>query len=177
MYVDGYAPNFYWRYTTPYGPSCQEIASWIKRNPEAINNVRPSVSSAPPLPAALSALCMMPMTDKGRALLPKRLQQLLTPGSPLRKALAWRGAYSGLDVPGVLRALQEQAPGELDMFTRDRSRIRKRWAGWVAVALEVSMGHGCIDVDKTRDMIDADYRVQPSDLRHSLTLHCMHISV
>lgn len=65
------------------------------------------------------------MTESGREVLPERFQPLLVPGSPLREALEWRGRSAGLDVPSILRALQEQAPGELVSFTRDGSR--KRW--------------------------------------------------
>lgn len=123
MYVDGYTPNFYWRYSLPYGPSCSDVVSWIKENPGIIAKMRPPVSSAPPLPAAVACLCMMPMTKDGRDFLPKRLQPLVEPGSPLREALEWTGVKAGLDIPKVLRVMQQEAPLELVKF-RDGTHNR-----------------------------------------------------
>lgn len=116
MYVDGYTPNFYWQYGRPYGPSCADMVSFIRDNPDTVANIRSPVSSAPPLPAAIACLCMMPMTENGKDFLPKRLWPLVQPGSALREALNWTGVGTALNLPRILRVVQEVAPVELAQF-------------------------------------------------------------
>lgn len=116
MYIDGYVPNFYWRYSPRYSPSVADILSFLRNNPDGLAKVSPPVTLAPPLPAAIACLCMMPMTEMGKAFVPKRLQPLVKPGSPLLEALKWGGVSSGLDVPEILRVVYEEAPGELRDF-------------------------------------------------------------
>lgn len=123
MYVDGYAPSFYWRYSMRYGPSCLDIASWIRANRETLAPMRPPVSRAPPLPAAVACLCMMPITEDGLECLPRRLRPLVEPGCDLREALQWKGVTKGLDVSKILRVMLQEAPKELVQFHKD-SHIR-----------------------------------------------------
>lgn len=124
MYIDGYVPNFYWRYSPRYSPSVADIADWLRsQDPEALAKISIPTTLAPPLPAAIACLCMLPMTKSGRAFLPERLQHLVEPGSPLLEALKWRGVSSGLNIPEILRVVQEQAPEELLDFN-DSSRSR-----------------------------------------------------
>lgn len=124
MYIDGYVPNFYWRYSPRYSPSVADIADWLRsQDPETLAKISIPTTLAPPLPAAVACLCMLPMTESGRAFLPERLQPLIEPGSPLFEALTWRGVSSGLNIPEILRVVQEQAPEELNDF-HDDSRSR-----------------------------------------------------
>ena len=116
MYVDGYVPNYYWHYSPRYSPSVADILFWIQNNGALLAKVSPPVTQAPPLPAAIACLCMLPMTQSGRAFLPQRLQPLVKINSPLLEALEWRGATSGLDIPKILRFIQEKAPDELRDF-------------------------------------------------------------
>lgn len=123
MYIDGYVPNYYWRYSPRYSPSVSDILSFLQNDSDSLAKVSPPVTQAPPLPAAIACLCMMPMTDAGKAFVPERLQPLLTPGSPLVEALKWKGDSSGLDIPKILRVVSEEAPEELRGF-HDGSRSR-----------------------------------------------------
>lgn len=59
---------------------------------------------------------MMPMTEEGREYLPRRLQPLMRPGSPLREALEWTGEQAGLDMRKILDAVHKEAPAELIQF-------------------------------------------------------------
>lgn len=116
MYIDGYVPNYYWRYSPRYSPSVSDILSFLQNNTDSLAKVSPPVTQTPPLPAAVACLCMMPMTETGKSFVPKRLQPLLTPGSPLLEALTWGGVSSGLDIHKILRVVYELAPGELRDF-------------------------------------------------------------
>lgn len=116
MYVDGYVPNYYWCYSPRYSPSVADMLCWIQDNPALLGKVSSPVTQTPPLPAAIACLCMLPMTPSGKAFLPQRLQPLVEAGSPLLEALEWRGATSGLDIPKILRLIQEKAPDELRNF-------------------------------------------------------------
>ncbi len=114
MYVDGYVPDYYWHYSPRYSPSVADILFWIQDSPALLAKVSAPVIQAPPLPAAIACLCMLPMTQSGRAFLPQRLQPLVEAGSPLLEALEWRGAT--LDIPKIVRFIQEKAPDELRDF-------------------------------------------------------------
>lgn len=116
MYVDGFVPNYYWQYSRRYSPSIADILVWIQdSSPESRAKVSTPVTRAPPLPAAIACLCMIPMTESGRAFIPERLQPLVRPGSPLLRSLEWRGVNS-LNIPKILRIVQEEAPDELRDF-------------------------------------------------------------
>ncbi|CAM9959092.1 unnamed protein product [Ectocarpus fasciculatus] len=120
MYIDGYVPNFYWRYSPRYSPSCADIVSWVKlASEDKLANFAVPVVGAPPLPASVACLCMLPMTERGKSFLPKRLQPLVMPGSPLLEALEWRGVSSGLDIPKILKTCQNVMPQELSEFHDD----------------------------------------------------------
>ncbi|CAM9636289.1 unnamed protein product [Pylaiella littoralis] len=138
MYIDGYVPNYYWRYSPRYSPSVSDILSFLQNDSDSLAKVSPPVTQAPPLPAAIACLCMMPMTDAGKAFVPERLQPLLTPGSPLVEALKWKGDSSGLDIPKILRVVSEEAPEELRGF-HDGSRSS---CGWKVVFLDLSAPQG-----------------------------------
>lgn len=122
MYIDGFVPNYYWRYSRRYSPSVADILVWIQHSsPESLAKVSPPVTRAPPLPAAIACLCMIPLTESGRAFLPERLQPLVRPGSPLLGSLEWHGVT--LNIPKILRIVQEEAPDELRDF-HDGSQSR-----------------------------------------------------
>lgn len=111
MYVDGFVPNYYWIYSLRYSPSVADMLVWIQdSNPESLAKVASPVTQAPPLPAAIACMCMIPMSESGRAFLPERLQPLVQPGSPLLQEM------NSLDIPKILRIVQEQAPAELRDF-------------------------------------------------------------
>lgn len=120
MYIDGYVPDYYWRYRPRFAPSVPDILYFLQHNTDSLSEVTPPVTKAPPFPAAVACLCMMPMTKTGKAFVPKRLQPLIRPKSPLLEALTWRGVRSGLDVPKILRTMFELAPGEMRDFGNDR---------------------------------------------------------
>lgn len=127
MYKDGYVPNYYWRYTPRYSPAVSDILSFLQNSKDILAKVSPPVTRAPPLPAAIACLCMMPMTETGKAFVPKRLQPLVKSGSPLLEALKWGGFSSGLDIPKILRVVYEEAPGELrDFHTGSQCRYNMR---------------------------------------------------
>eukprot|EP00752_Nemacystus_decipiens_P010116 g9017.t1 len=138
MYVDGFVPNHYWHYSRRYSPSIADILGWIQdSNPESLAKVSPPVNRAPPLPAAIAGLCMIPMTDSGRACLPERLQPLVRPGSPLLGSLELQGIRS-LNIPRILQIVQEEAPHELRDF-HDGSRSSYVWK---VVYLDLSARQG-----------------------------------
>lgn len=158
MYVDGYTPNFYWRYSLPYGPSCSDIVSWIRENPGLLGKMQPPVSGAPPLPAAVACLCMMPMTKDGREFLPKRLQPLVEPGSPLREALEWTGMKAGLDIPKILRVMQQEAPLELVKFHDGTHNRLEESRGYYSDRAVQAVSFVCLfflGVEKRRDIVRA----------------------
>lgn len=135
MYADGYAPNFYWKYSRRGRLSCSDVHYWLEKNPEAALKIRSPVSKVPPLPAAIMCMCMMPTTAEGLSMVPGRLQPLLNPGSPFREVLD-RYSGSDLDIPAVLRALQQVAPEEILNILDDS---HKRWVlslKWVGVKVE-----------------------------------------
>eukprot|EP00903_Cladosiphon_okamuranus_P010318 g9763.t2 len=111
MYIDGFVPNYYWIYSLRYSPSVADMLVWIQDgSPESLAKVSSPVTQAPPLPAAIACMCMIPMSEAGRAFLPERLQPLVQPGSPLLQGMI------SLDIPKILRVVQEQAPDELRDF-------------------------------------------------------------